>query len=58
MDTATVRVQLRDQIRYEGRTRKRHEVLEVSPQVAAHLVEYGKARIVEGNITTRNGHAQ
>ncbi len=52
MDTETVTVQLRDQVRYDGKTRKRHEILSVPSQVADHLVEYRKARIVEISATS------
>lgn len=57
MAIETVIVQLRGQIFYDGATHKRHEVLVVAAQVAEHLVECRKARLVDRTVTG-NGQAQ
>jgi hypothetical protein len=50
-------VQLRDQIKYDGKTHRRREVLTVPARVAEHLLEYRKARLID-RTDTGNGRAQ
>jgi hypothetical protein len=50
-------IQLRNQIKYDGKTHRRREVLTVPAQVAEHLLEYRKARLVDRTVTG-NGRAQ
>jgi hypothetical protein len=46
MTADTITIQLRNQIRYDGTTHRRREVMVVPAQVAQHLIEAKKAKVL------------